>query len=157
MLLTLGATNRLSAIVGTDFAETNPAVSPDGRLLAYQSNSSGRTEVYVSPIDGSTRRQVSPSGGLTPRWSRTTNELFFRVQGTGAGNDTLYAARIQGTADPSVVEVRPVLTGANLASGYAPLPGDTLFIMRPPAADARRPFIVVLNFVQELDRLFAKK
>ncbi len=156
MLLTLGApASSLHPIINTEFAETSPAVSPDGRFLAYQSNSSGRPEVYVSPIDGSARRQVSLNGGTMPRWSRTGDELFFRVQGAGAGNDTLYSAHIQRNTDLSVGEIKVVLTGASLAGGYAPLPGDTLFVMRPPAADARRPFIVVMNFAQELKRLFA--
>ena len=30
------------------FQEQNPAISPDGRWLAYQSNESGRYEVYVA-------------------------------------------------------------------------------------------------------------
>jgi hypothetical protein len=113
--------------------------------------------VYVGPVDGSERRQVSLNGGSLPRWSRTGRELFFRVSASSAGNDTLYSAHIQAGTELSIGEIRVVFTGANLASGYAPLPGDSLFLMRPPAADANRPFIVVLNFVQELDRLFAKK
>lgn len=158
MLLTLGSGGSLQPFVKTDVVETNPAVSPNGRLFAYQSNVSGAgTEVYVSPIDGSTRLQVSLHGGSAPRWAHSGNVLFFRVTGAGAGADTLYSARILGTADPTIGEIKPVLAGASLAGGYAPLPGDTLFVMRPAAADAHRPFIVVLNFVQELDRLFAKK
>jgi dipeptidyl aminopeptidase/acylaminoacyl peptidase len=156
MLLTIGPPRNLRPVANTDAAETNPSVRPDGRLVAFQSNSTGNAEVYVGAIDGSWRQPVSPAGGNAPKWSRTGNELYFRVQGTG-GLDTLYSARIQGTADISVGEFKVVFAGVNLTSGYAPLPGDSLFLMRPPAADAHRPFIVVLNFVQELDRLFHKK
>ena len=156
MLLTLAPPRNLRPIANTDAAETNPSVRPDGKLVAFQSNGTGNSEVYVSPVDGSWRQPVSLAGGFAPKWSRTGNELYFRVSGTG-GLDTLYSARIQGTADVSVGEFKVVFAGVNLASGYAPLPGDSLFLMRPPAADAHRPFIVVLNFRQELDRLFQKK
>ena len=37
----------------TPFVEVLPAFSPDGRLIAYQSNESGEYEVYVRPFPGS--------------------------------------------------------------------------------------------------------
>ena len=37
-------------IITSAFQEQNPALSPDGRWLAYQSNESGRYEVYVRPF-----------------------------------------------------------------------------------------------------------
>jgi hypothetical protein len=153
-ILTLGATDSFPDFIATpDFDETSPAVSPDGRFVAYTSTSSGRQEVYVSPIPPVWRRLVSRNGGALPKWSRTGREIFYR----NPGSDTLFAARVSGETDLTFGEPRVVLAGANLGSGYAPLPGDSLFIARPPAADDRRPIIVVLNFVQELERLFARR
>jgi serine/threonine-protein kinase len=58
-----------------------PAVSPDGRWVAYASSESGAYEVYVRafPDDG---RQwpISTGGGSFPTWSRTGNELFYRTE-----------------------------------------------------------------------------
>ncbi len=67
------------------FAEIFPALSPDGRWLAYASNETGRFEVYVRPFpDVNARRvQVSQSGGTEPRWSHDGKELFYR-NGKGA-------------------------------------------------------------------------
>ena len=58
--------------------ELNPAVSPDGRWIAYQSDELGRYEVYVGPFDGQGgKRQISTGGGQLPVWSRNGRELFF--------------------------------------------------------------------------------
>jgi len=65
--------------VATAFNEFNPAISPDGRLLAYVSDENRRTEVYVQAIPGpGARVQVSVNGGTEPVWSPSGGTLFFR-------------------------------------------------------------------------------
>jgi serine/threonine-protein kinase len=51
--------------------------SPDGSLVAYNSDETGRLEVFVRGSSGGTRVQVSAAGGSTPVWSRQGHELFF--------------------------------------------------------------------------------
>lgn len=59
--------------------EHSPAVSPDGRWLAYVSNESGRDEVYVQPFPKpGTRVLVSSGGGREPRWAASGREIFYR-------------------------------------------------------------------------------
>ena len=66
----------------TPAAETHPSWSPDGKLLAYVSNTSGRPEVYVRPYPGPGRDiPISTSGGTAVSWSRDGRELFFAVPG----------------------------------------------------------------------------
>jgi hypothetical protein len=56
-----------------------PALSADGRLLAWSSNESGPYEVYVTPVPGpGPRLQVSVGGGNEPVWSKSGSTLFFR-------------------------------------------------------------------------------
>jgi serine/threonine protein kinase/Tol biopolymer transport system component len=60
------------------FAERDARFSPNGRLVAYVSEETGRPEVSVHRIDGPPRRDViSVSGGDQPVWSRDGRELFF--------------------------------------------------------------------------------
>ena len=62
----------------TPFGELFPAVSPDGRWIAYESDDSGRVEVYVRPFPGPGGKwQISNAGGQLPIWSRNGRELFF--------------------------------------------------------------------------------
>lgn len=66
--------------LGTPFSELNPAFSPGGRWLAYQSNESGTQEVYVRPFPGAGGRwQVSTGGGRLSAWSRDGRELLFET------------------------------------------------------------------------------
>ena len=59
--------------------EHAPAVSPDGRYIAYQSDESGRNEVYVRPFPGPGGKwQISNAGGTSPVWSHNSHELFFQ-------------------------------------------------------------------------------
>ena len=58
--------------------EISPAYSPDGKLIAFQSDQNGRFEVFVmSSSDATQRWQVSSNGGTYPRWNRDGGELFF--------------------------------------------------------------------------------
>ncbi len=56
-----------------------PAISPDGRWLAYTSDESGVHQIYVRPFPDTkvAKRQVSVTTGYAPRWSRSGRELFW--------------------------------------------------------------------------------
>jgi Tol biopolymer transport system component len=139
----------------TAFNEASPAVSPDGRLVAYTSNENfDRTEVYVSASDGSARRLVSRNGGTAPKWARSGRALFFRgVASGGGGSDTLFSARIDFGSEITVSPPTVAMTGLSAGGGYGVLPGDTLIVTRPSTSSAVRPVIVVMNFARELERL----
>ena len=68
-------------LLNTPFNERNPAVSPDGRWIAYTSDRTGVAEVYVKPFPNvdAGREQVSQGGGNWPTWAHKTNELFYRA------------------------------------------------------------------------------
>ena len=60
--------------------ERSPALSPDGRWLAYSSDESGTYQIYVRAFpDKSGKWQISNSGGIYPMWSRNGHELFFET------------------------------------------------------------------------------
>lgn len=79
MSLTL-ATGAVRPFLATSFRERNPAVSPDGSLVAYVSNESGRDEVYVQPWPGPGGKwTISTEGGDRPLWL-SRDELSFRSE-----------------------------------------------------------------------------
>jgi serine/threonine-protein kinase len=58
--------------------QRGPALSPDGRWLAYATEQSGPMEVYVRAVSGDgVARQITTEGGAQPRWSRDGREIFF--------------------------------------------------------------------------------
>jgi Tol biopolymer transport system component len=66
----LNGSRRVTPLRQTKFDERNGTVSPDGRWLAYESNSSGSIEIYVRPFpNGGSPRQVSTGGGSRPLWA----------------------------------------------------------------------------------------
>jgi serine/threonine protein kinase len=68
-------------VVGGTFFKGDANLSPDGKWLAYVSNESGQFEVFVQSMsDPNSRAQVSSEGATAPRWSRSSNELFFMAK-----------------------------------------------------------------------------
>src|SRR5262249_24938790 len=67
-----------SVLFQTEFEKDQPAVSPDGRWIAYNSMESGRWEVYVAAFPAFTeRRQISNAGGCQPMWRKDGKEIFY--------------------------------------------------------------------------------
>jgi eukaryotic-like serine/threonine-protein kinase len=67
-------------VVASPYDDAWPAVSRDGRWLAYVSTRSGRQEVYVRPLLGDDEQvQVSIDGGSEPVWAHSGRELFYRT------------------------------------------------------------------------------
>ena len=57
--------------------ERSPALSPDGRSVAYVSDSSGRDEIYLAALNGKDDpRRISQNGGIEPVW--THEALIYR-------------------------------------------------------------------------------
>src|SRR6185295_10100450 len=79
MRLAIDGTRRVTPLLQTKFDERNGIVSPDGRWLAYDSNSTGSFEIYVKPFPnvGGGQWEVSTAGGTRPLWARSGKELFY--------------------------------------------------------------------------------
>jgi serine/threonine-protein kinase len=86
-------------LLTSEAREMAPALSPDGRWLAYTSDVSGELEVFVRPFPdvAGGRTQVSNGGGMEPVWSPGGGELYYRA------TDVLMAAAYE--AEPAFTVV----------------------------------------------------
>lgn len=94
--------------------EVQPAVSPDGRWLAYAANverslytGRSRYQIYVSGVDGSepTRRITSDGSDFFPVWSPDGTQLAFMSDRTG--RTEIYVAAADGSDVRAVSVGRP--------------------------------------------------
>ena len=130
MLAHLGDTTTAPLMADPSFSEIFPALSPDGRWLAYASDETGRFEVYVRPFpDVNARRvQVSQSGGTEPRWAHGGTELFYR-NGAGAlvSAEVVPSAAFTLGAQTVLFDARPFYNGESSRS-YDVAPDDQRFV-----------------------------
>lgn len=79
MLLSLQGPVQEAPLLQTPFDKRDAAISPDGRWMAYASNSSGQSQVDVRPFPNVAAAvyQISHDGGRTPVWAPSGRELFF--------------------------------------------------------------------------------
>ena len=139
-------------VLDSTFREWQPALSPDGRWLAYSSNESGAFEIHLRPFPdvGSSRTVVSSGGGAQPLWSHDGSELFF----IGAQGMTVVSVDSEPELSVGAQRVLFDTAGYDL-SAYALAP-DGRFLMLANEADGRdvsSEVIVVQNWFDELERL----
>ncbi len=133
--------------------EAEPAVSPDGRWLAYTSLESGVPEVYVRPFPdaASARWQVSTAGGGDPVWSHSGRELFYR-----SANEQLMSVAVHPGPTFSFEQPKPLFSTANYVNinpvpSFDVSPDDKRFLfLRETAPDERNEVIVVQNWTEEM-------
>ena len=139
-------------LVAAGFAESNAALSPDGRWLAYQSNETGRNEVYVTsfPVPGR-KWQVSQGEGMMPAWRGDGREVYYRDE------RGLWAAEVDGTK--AVFEIGGVRRLFDLPGNFAPTrqydvapDGKRFLVGEPVDATNASPVTLVLNWDTELPK-----
>ena len=81
LALRLGMDTEPLSLVVTPDNDYAPALSPDGRWLAYASGESGQMEVYVRPFPNAADAtwRISRAGGVSPVWANSGRELFYKT------------------------------------------------------------------------------
>ena len=137
------------------FRQRAAKFSPDGRLVAYSSNESGRYEVYVRRFpDGGGKRQMSQNGGGQPRWSNDGKEMFY------VEDDWLAVIPVTMTPSFSVGSPRRLFQSAGFRGEYRGTDAvrrsydvsadGKRFVIAEPLEDAPPPVIrVVQNWAAE--------
>jgi eukaryotic-like serine/threonine-protein kinase len=146
--MALDSTQVARTVLPAAFGESNPALSPDGHWLAYQSDQTGQMEVYARsyPKPGA-RIPISLQGGSEPAWAHSGRELFYR------SGDTVMVASVSLSPTLVVTGRRRLFTGSFLSGGpfreYDVAPDDQHFVMIS-GGSARSTLIGVQNVFQRL-------
>lgn len=155
LLVSISGAFTAKPLVATPAYEGGAQMSPDGRWMVYQSNSSGQPEIYLRRYPALDRQwQVSGAGGVQARWNPNGREIFFRdgrnmiaVPVNTAGTEPVFGKATTLFADDY---------GFGIGSGSPnyDVTRDGRFIMIRRSADGGR-LRVVLNFTGELKRIVA--
>ena len=146
-------------LLQTQFGETHPQISPDGKWFAYNSNETGRVEIYVQSFPpGRGKWQISINGGVFSRWRPDGKELFYM---TNVSYGKIAAVSVQATGStfefsaPRLLFDSGYLNVVQGPGGYntfdVSADGQRFLIPRPDATNvaaalANTPINVVLNW-----------
>ncbi|MDQ2766381.1 MAG: LpqB family beta-propeller domain-containing protein, partial [Gemmatimonadota bacterium] len=140
-------------LVASPAREMTPALSPDGKWLAYASDESGTFEIYVRPFPDVTtaRWQVSNAGGSAPLWAHSGKEIFFRNN-----HGDMVAAQISTSPSFTVTGQKLMFSITPFSFGgpvqvYAVAPDDKRFLMmRETVAGEAGLLVVSEHWFEEL-------
>lgn len=141
------AEGEVRPFVRTPRDEFHAAFSPDGRWLAYSSDSGPVREVFVRSLEGAGPWQVSAGGGWNPTWSEDGRRILF-----GRG-DRIVAVPV-GDDPPVPVGPEEVVLETSDVSPLKALPGGRFLGIRPERSagpEPSRPVHVVLDWPALLD------
>ena len=135
----------------TSFFERHPALSSDGRWIAFESNEPGYRTIFVRPFPdtGRARWQISTEAGTRPLWAPNGRELYY-VSPRGE----LMSVAVQ-TA-PDFVAGKPLALFDAVDPRYVNRPFDITsdgarFVFAKELEDpSKAQFVVVQNWFEEL-------
>ena len=156
--LPLDGDRRAFPVLRTPAVETHPALSPDGKWLAFETSVSGRPEIFVQPFvegpgaeDGRGRRwQISNQGGSRARWSTDGHQLFF----LSLDDASILSAAIRAHGD--AIENDPPRVFADIQlmletrSPYDPAPDGKSVLVLERTINQGTPLLMVMNWLRAL-------
>jgi serine/threonine-protein kinase len=143
--------------VQTPFAESNPMFSPDGKWVAYVSDTTGPDEIWIRPFPGpGSPLRVSSAGGHDPVWSRDGKELFYQEGSKLMATAVTSTTPLQMQAPKMLFDGGFVAWEPNTPHTYD-VDAEGRFLMIEPSTTNAQRFNVVLNWTEELKKLVPAK
>ena len=162
-VLPLGGHKKPVPFLQTEFNEIDGHFSPDGHLVAYASDESGRFEVYVRSFSRSPSGDalsnaggkwlISDTGGNSPLWGADGKELYY-LDLDGKLMEVNVTTRPVFHADvPKFLFHAPSRSSNEFGLiEWAPSPDGKRFLFLMPEAQGEAPFTVVLNWQSALKK-----
>jgi serine/threonine-protein kinase len=146
-------------LLASNFAEHRPALSPDGRWIAYESDETGEFEIYVRPYPDvdSGKWQVSEGGGVQAKWSADGRQIFFWSPEYLMAAEVRTEPTFRRQTPRQLFEINEYYVAGGEDRGYDVSPDGERFLMirQGSGGDDAPPsqFIIVENWLSELERL----
>jgi serine/threonine protein kinase len=116
-------------------------LSPDGRLIAFVSQTAGPSQIFVAETGTSGRQwQASSNGGTVPRWRADGRELFY------LGSDRRIHAVEVARSPVRISAPMPLSIEVLNDGGYSVSPDGRRFLFARNAADSANAMRLVLNW-----------
>ena len=136
------------------YNEFLPAISPDGRFVAYGSNESGLgSQVFVREIAGAGGKwQISTGRGGAPLWRADGKELYFII-----GSEGIFAVPVSTTGGfeagtpVKLFDVAMEFSGLGSRRYDVTADGQRFIVNRQQKAAAQVGFVAVLNWNKDLE------
>jgi serine/threonine-protein kinase len=118
---------RSEPVAGIPLRSQWPALSPDGRWLAFVTSAEVRPDIHLQPFPGPGLRRQIVEGGGEPVWSRDGRELFYRSRRGAAGvadgralsDEGIFAVPFDRTKGEATSEPRLLFRGKFAANSWA--------------------------------------
>lgn len=164
--LTLADEPTAELFLATEFSEGLPALSPDGRWVAYNAGLSGNYQIYIRPYPDvdSGRWQISTTGGVAPLWSPDGRTLYYVEPVAGgfvlvAGGRRMMSVPIETegglvAGNPKALfDLRPYRYYAGRNHALDPDGERFLIVKRGLSEGGPQSLILVQNWLEEVKRL----
>ncbi|OLD69945.1 MAG: hypothetical protein AUI45_06105 [Acidobacteria bacterium 13_1_40CM_2_56_11] len=150
-LLPLSGDGKPTKFIESPAEELHGNFSPDGHLVAYTSNESGKFEVYVETFPRSDRRwPISTNGGYEPRWRADGSEIYYLSEDRKLMAVSVGAGPSFGVPKPLFqTRVSPGVTANR--NHYVPSRDGRRFLVNQSVDAAPSPITVVLNWPATLN------
>jgi Tol biopolymer transport system component len=126
--------------------------SPDGRLLAYSSNDSGRFEVHVQTFPRlDSKWQISTNGGYEPRWRDDGHEIYYLSEDRKLMAVSVGPGPSFGVPKPLFQTQVPADVSA-YRTHYVPSLDGSRFLVNTQSDPALSPITIVLNWTAGLKK-----
>jgi serine/threonine-protein kinase len=140
---------KTAAVFSTPALEADPALSPDGRWLAYGSNESARFELYVRPLAGQGGRwQLSREGGEQPKWSPDGRTIYFLAEDGGMMAVEVEAGETFRAGEPVELFATPV--AIDETGDFDLHPDGDRFVINWPLTSSEERAVLVQEWPRQL-------